>query len=1188
MYLKSIEVQGFKSFANKIKFDFHNGITGIVGPNGSGKSNVADAVRWVFGEQSAKQLRGSNMQDVIFAGTEIRKPQSFACVTLALDNTDRALNIDYDEVVVTRKVYRSGESEYILNDNQCRLKDIYELFYDTGIGKDGYSIIGQGQVERILSGKAEERRELFDEAAGIVKFKKRKQVALKKLENEQNNMVRVNDILGELEKQVGPLKKQAETAKEYLTLRDELKSYDMNAFLLDNESLTKTLTETEKNLEITDKQLSDKQKSLDDLKAQYQDIEEELALLDQRIEQVRGTVNESMNVKADLNGKIQAVTEKIHMEEQNIEHFENRIQELSDGIKAREDQIQNNQETITLSDQEKEQIEHDYAEKSAALHELEAKIKLYRETIETSHGATVDLLTQKGEINARLQELSAYIDQNQIRFNEYQTRFDDCETKKAALEVEINELSASVEENQKEYDAKQEEIVELQAEIDSTARKLIETQRDYNDYSQKYQVEKSRVETLRAMHERYDGYNPAVRVMMDKKKEMPSICGVVADLFKTKPEYQTCVETALGGNFQNIVVEKEETAKKLINYLKENKSGRATFLPLDSITPSEAIKDNGVFKEQGVLGTVDSLVSYEKKYENVAKYLMGRFLAVDTMDNALQIARKYRYTIRIVTLSGEFLNVGGSITGGAMQTKSAVLNRTEELDRLAKAAEENRTKAEELTKTLNQLRQLQQSDTVLMSDLREELEEIQGKNLAAKATLDSKKREATALNLEEKEAKSSMDSVSSELDNYQSEKKGISEALQNLEMIASNSTDSTNDAKKFLEDAENNQQELAKTVNELSLSLARSEQAKEFKQENLSRLTEEIQKSKEDIHTLKENIIASKETIGLHEETIESLNAALKDADANSGDFENTLKMLTDERDSMSKKERSYFDERDHLSEVIHDLEREQDRLISNKERAEEKLDNLTTYLWEEYNLTPSEAEKFKDNSLDDETPSQIRKHANELKSKIKALGNININAIDAYAEVSERYEFLKGQHDDLVAAEESLQSIINDLDDGMRKQFNEKFALIQAEYDRVFKELFGGGTGTIQLAPDMDVIDADISIISQPPGKKLQNMMQLSGGEKALSAIALIFAIYNLKPSPFCILDEIEAALDESNVGRFNNYLKKLTEKTQFILITHRRGTMVASDRLYGITMQEKGVSTLVSVNLVEGQLDA
>jgi len=1187
VYLKTLEITGFKSFPDKTVINFGEGITSIVGPNGSGKSNISDAIRWVLGEQSTRTLRGNKMEDVIFAGTALRKGAGFAEVALTIDNAAHILKIDYDLVTIARRYYRSGESEYIINDNQCRLKDINELFYDTGIGKEGYSIIGQGQIDKILSGKPEERRELFDEAAGIVKFKKRKNVTLKKLDSERESMVRITDIMTELERQVGPLARQSETAKTYLKLRDELKTYDLNAFLLDHKSMSEQLTKTEENLDIVNRDIREREQEDADLKKEYADIDETIARLDERIEGVRTSAGESGTLWNTLEGRINVVSEQINTEKTNTEHYETRLREIDAEIAEKDQAVTAGQEEAAAKREELLQAEQEAQEKQEELKALELKVSLYRNNIEESHGKVVDLLNEKTETAARLQHLNTLLEQNALRLSEYAGRVSELDEKGAELNAVIAGLEEKNAEAEKNLSELEEELSRAQEELKEAEEGYNDVQHEINDCMQRYQIAKSRLDTLKSMAERYEGFNAAIRRVMDVRHTYGGVCGVIADLISVDNQYQTAIETALGGAVQNIVTETENDAKRYVQYLKENRAGRATFLPLDSIRPGGGVQDKKVFSERGVIGTADTLVKRDAKYDRAIRYLLERFLVVDTIDNALAVAKKYRYTLRIVTLDGESLNVGGSITGGAFKTTNNVLGRNSELESIEKEANENRDKAEALKKKLNQYRQLRESTIVEIDDIQEDVRTANKEFAEVRAELDSKRREISMLALEKKENESRISEAEEEKRTAEIERDTISEAVNALENAGSENTDTADQTKALLEEAEA-ALAIVRTENDaLNLKCAGISQSIDFLTENGERLIGEIEHLQDDKERFHESVAESGEAVRERLQEIEELKAQLQEAKESASGFEETLKSLTEEREAFNASQHEFFNKRDALSSMLNDLTREQLRLQAQQEKLEEKLESQTEYLWSEYELVPSEAENYRDESLDLSNPQGIRRHAQELKSQIKALGNVNVNSIDQYKEVSERYEFLKGQYDDLVTAEQSLVDIVNELDEGMRQQFKEKYEQICVEYDRIFKELFGGGQGTIVLEEGADIIDADITIISQPPGKKLQNMMQLSGGEKALSAIALIFAIQSLKPSPFCLLDEIEAALDDSNVGRFNGYLHNLTDFTQFILITHRRGTMVAADRLYGITMQEKGVSTLVSVNLVEQDLD-
>ena len=1186
MYLKSIEVQGFKSFANRILFDFHNGITAIVGPNGSGKSNVADAVRWVFGEQSAKQLRGSNMQDVIFAGTELRKPQSFASVKITLSNEDRALAIDYDTVSVTRKVFRSGESEYLINDNPCRLRDIMELFYDTGIGKEGYSIIGQGQIDKILSGKADDRRELFDEAAGIVKFKKRKTAALRRLENERASMLRLTDIMKELERQVGPLERQSETAKKYLRLRDELKSYDLNAFLLDQASFSAQLQDTEEKLSALLKELAEKKAEEEQLEKRYDALDEEVRSLNTQLEELRDKANESGLSYNSIEGRIRVAGEKIRAEENNKTVIKERLLVITDAENKHQEELQEIDVRLAALKEQAEEADLEHESAKRRLKESSVQVELYQKNVEAQHGEIVSLLNEKSETSARMTALDTLIREHTQREQEASVHLQELKRRLETIKEEEEKLESELSSTITLLKEKRSEQEEAEAFYKETLEAYTNADNRLSELARNYQVQRSRLETLRNMAERYEGYNSAVRRLMEVRQRFPGMLGVVADLIRVEDRYRTAVETALGGSIQNIVTDTEASAKALVAYLKENRAGRATFLPLDSLRPGETRYDPAVLREDGVIGFADTLVDCDERFNKVVKYLLSRFLVAEDLDRALKVARKYRYSLRIVTLEGDFLSVGGSITGGAFKNNQNLLGRHDELDRLAEEVTAAKKEQETLERNMLRLRQQRDSAAEETDALSEEIASISLKGAEKKADLDARKRLLTGLDLELREENTRIHTLQTEKADAETELSSIREAVSKLEEVGNETAGSREESQQLLEDALKEQEAIRTEEAEIVLRIEKLRGEQNYAEETKARLQNELSGYLSEREELAKRSAHSDEVILEENSGIEALKEELKKMEEANQEFAKALRDLAEDRDTKSLSLRELFDLRGAMNETLSDLTREEVRLESGKEKIEERLDGLVEYLWNEYAMTPSEAESVKNEHLLEETPAEIRRRARELKQEIRGLGNVNVNAIEEFKEIGERYSFMKTQYEDLQKAEASLVEIVEDLDRGMRAQFAEKFEQIRVEYDRVFKELFGGGNGNILLAPGEDIIDADISVISQPPGKKLQNMLQLSGGEKALSAIALIFAIQNLKPSPFCLLDEIEAALDESNVGRFTAYLKKLKENTQFILITHRRGTMTAADRLYGITMQEKGVSTMVSVNLVDEQL--
>ena len=1184
MYLKSIEVQGFKSFANKIRFEFHNGITGIVGPNGSGKSNVADAVRWVFGEQSAKQLRGGSMQDVIFAGTQLRKQQSFASVSITMDNSDRMLNTDTDEVTVTRKLYRSGESEYILNGSTCRLKDIYEIFYDTGIGKEGYSIIGQGQIDRILSVRPEERRELFDEAAGIVRFKKRKAAAEKKLESEQASMYRITDIMAELEKQTGPLFRQSETAKQYLKLRDELKNLDINAFLYDYSSLNSQLDRNTENLDTVEKQLSDGQAEEQQLRSQYETLDEALKTLDVQIEDVRSSMQDASGKSSELNARIQVAMEQINTLNNDMRHYESRTAFLDAETARLAEKAANDESELEKCRTKRSALEKEIAEVQQTLSTQDQRLSFLRDELNESRDALLDLLNEKSGFTAKLQHFDTLNEENEHRLDEQEKLSDRLKNRKQEITGSLKELRGDFGDAQKALNHKREELDLLKADLQEAEDECRSSERSINDLMQRYQILKSRLDTMHNLAERYEGYGSAVRRVMEEKKAEKGILGVVADLIHVDQDYETAVETALGGSIQNIVTEDEQTAKRMITLLKDNKAGRATFLPLQSIEPRKK-PDDRILKEPGMIGCADTLVKCEQRLQPVVQYLLGHFVVADNIDHALAAANKFHHSVRIVTKDGESLSIGGAISGGAYRNASNLLGRSREIQELEQSVRETREKGEAANRTYNQKKQLRSSLMVEASDMEEEVSRDTIRLREIQINIDQKERELVMTDTELREAESRLQEIQKELKAAEDGKKTVLDDMKALEARGSESTDTRERTQKLLDEAEQEREDSAKKLQEHQVTLAKLNQAEEFLTESIQSTRGEIDQYRMEKQTLSVQSGGYEKAVAEKEAEITQLREEMKTADSEAFNKNTELQNLMKTREAHSEEQRRFFDLRDSLNTVINDLTKEQYRLQSQHEKYEERLDGLTEYLWAEYQLTPSEAEHYRDDTLKGHTA--LKREVNGLKAQIRALGNVNVNAIEQYKEVSERYEFMKAQYEDLTEAEKKLREIINDLEQGMRKQFAESFEAIKNEFNVVFQDLFGGGSGTIRLDEDEDIISAGISIIAQPPGKKLQNMMQLSGGEKALTAIALIFAIQNLKPAPFCLLDEIEASLDDSNVGRFTDYLKKLSDHIQFIVITHRRGTMTASDRLYGITMQEKGVSTLVSVNFIEEQLD-
>ncbi|MGN8753310.1 chromosome segregation protein SMC [Blautia sp. HCP3S3_C4] len=1184
MYLKNIEVQGFKSFAQKINFEFHNGITGIVGPNGSGKSNVGDAVRWVLGEQSAKSLRGGNMQDVIFSGTETRKPLSYASVAITLDNSDHKLPVEFNEVTVTRRLYRSGESEYLINGSNCRLKDINEMFYDTGIGKEGYSIIGQGQIDRILSGKPEERRELFDEAAGIVKFKRRKNTTVKKLEEERQNLVRVTDILSELTRQLGPLEKQSETAKIYLAKREALKELDVNMFLLEYSSTAESLKELGEKHRLAQENLEDTQKEYEQTRVEYDRLEQELEELNTRMDALRMESQEQALHKQQLEGQINVLNEQILAGVQNEDHYRGRLKTIEEELAVREaSRKELEEEKSDLYSQLKE-VRSRLKDEEEKLNTAQENIRTCTQAVEEGKNEIIEILNSRANTKGKAQRFDAMMEQADIRKAEISQRI-------LRLKSEEEEQQTILRKAQEQYDSitesihsANEECDRLNQEVGNIQEKLKEQTVQLEKEQTSYHREASRLESLRNLTERYDGYGNSIRRVMEQKERVPGIQGVVADLIQVNKDYEVAIETALGGSIQNIVTDNEQTAKTLIEFLKKNRYGRATFLPMSSISPRGEFSPREALKEPGVIGVASELVTTAPQYQQIARFLLGRVLVVDHIDHAIAIGRKYRHSLRMVTIEGESLSPGGSMTGGAFKNNSNLLGRRREIEELEKGVAKLKSEVAMIQKAMEDNRNRRNVLRDAIADFQDKLRQQYIEQNTAKMNIAQQEEKAEEIRGGYEQINRDKEQIRRQMLEIRQDHEQIARELESSRQDEQELESFIEEKQAELDQWKEEETKLTRELEEIRLQASSLDQKNRFDQENLNRLNSETQTLENEQKSIYESLAHSSEEMEQKKLTIQELKTEAANSGIQAQEAKLQLEKWQKEKEKRNGKHKEFFEKRDQLSGQIGLLDKECFRLKSQMDKLEESREERISYMWEEYEITPNNALSYRKEELTD--LPEMKKQVAQIKEEIRRLGSVNVNAIEDYKDLLERHTFLSGQYNDLITAEKTLEQIIQELDEGMRKQFTEKFAEIQREFDKAFKELFGGGKGTLELDEEADILEAGIRITSQPPGKKLQNMMQLSGGEKALTAIALLFAIQNLKPSPFCLLDEIEAALDDSNVGRFAGYLQKLTKNTQFIIITHRRGTMNAADRLYGITMQEKGVSTLVSVDLVENQL--
>ncbi len=1186
MYLKSIEVHGFKAFANKIRFEFDGGITGIVGPNGSGKSNVADAVRWVLGEQSAKQLRGSSMQDVIFSGTESRKPMGFAYVSLTLDNSDHKLPVSYDEVTVGRRVYRSGESEYLLNGVECRLRDVQELFFDTGIGKEGYSIIGQGQIDKILSGKPEERREIFDEAAGITKVKKRKLQTEKSLEEERQNLARVNDIVTELEGRIGPLEKQYEKALVYLKYKEELKAREVNQFLMEYEKNSTVKEELDSKLKTVSDDLTDAQSAYEQAKTEYDTLygeaerkREQLAEAKERRANGQVELEKTIGERNVLGEQITAVAQKDAQTAEQLDKVQQKIAEKEEELAHYFDKQKDYDEQLKELGRVKEQADELLGEMKANINAMLLEEQQYNASHIACIQADTDLKTELERNNTLLEQYAIKRAETNAKLLRFKEEADEAKRQVDEAEEALKTAVTAVSDASEAYSRKEARVKELSNEI-ADADKLWEQKK-------KRAIEvASKMETMKNLVERYDGYAGTVRKVMEQKKQFPGIHGVVADIIQVDARYETAIETALGGNIQNVVTDSTDTAKALIQYLKTNHLGRATFIPLSDIRAKKDEFETEVFTKKGVIGIAASLVETDERYREAIAYLLGRFLVVDTIDHAIAIEKQYKQKLRIVTLEGELFQPGGAVSGGAFKSNSNLLGRRREVEELEEADRVCREEAEVCGAAIAKFRKEREQLRNELELGRTALQELMVAQNTAKMNLDHIMEQNKGLLNTREVLVEEVAAAEAECERIKENNRSLQEQIEENALRGEQDRIHAEEIHNRMETLRSEEDAASAEAVRVLTEYTGLKQSVGYQRDNGERLNREIHTLKQEEQELKDIRKAAAKEAEEKQAGICELENTQKRLEQDIQTTEEEIETLGQQVEAFNGQNKELFEKREELSRSLSLLDKEQFRLQNQKEKLDDQLDSQTHYMWEEYQLTYTQAAELRSDIYDNSVLN--RKAIYELKNQIRELGNVNVNAIEEYRETKERYEFLSGQRDDISKAEQTLTEIIASLDEEMRKQFTDTFEQLKVRFDSVFKELFDGGKATLSLSEDEDILEAGILITVQPPRKKLQNMMQLSGGEKALTAISLLFAILDLRPSPFCLLDEIEAALDDSNVSRFAQYLHKLTKDTQFIVITHRRGTMAAADALYGITMQEKGVSTLVSVNLIENELDA
>ena len=1180
MYLKALEIQGFKSFPDKTVLNFGEDITAIVGPNGSGKSNVSDAIRWVMGEQSSKSLRGAKMEDVIFGGTEKRSQMGFAQVTLVLDNTEHIFpRMEESEVAVTRRYYRSGESEYYINKQSVRLRDVNELFMDTGMGREGYSIVGQGKIDEILSVKSADRREIFEEAAGISKFRHRKEETERKLGRTEENLVRINDKIAELELQVGPLRSQAEKAKKYLILRDELRTLEISVWL---ENLDKIKTDSIKlntDYALAQQELERANAALDELYAASEQFAEKAHANDMEQERLRTECAELDAKRSEEDAAVAVLRTGIEHNRASIERVENDLRDQSGRAESLTAQIAAKHARIEELAAQAAELEEELRAFLAQAEELartageagsEVEALRAREALAASDAA--DCRADVSAINAGLAELAE---------------------RRATLEAESESVDGQLTEKRRAASASRRALEEAQEEADAVRNiisghtlkmegrvKREETARQKSiDLTMEKNNLDSRIHLLSEMEKEYEGFNKAVRLIMQaaEKNALRGVHGPVANLMTTDKRYAVAIEIALGAGMQNVVVDREEDAKSAINFLKQRDGGRATFLPLTAIR-GDVLREAGVEREYGYVGVASQLVQFDKRYAEIFNNLLGRTVVVEDMDCGIAIARKYSNRFRIVTLDGQVLNRGGSMTGGSVSRSAGILSRANELKELTARRE---ALTEKLDAALREADEAKRDLNAAQYELDVAREQQRGAEDAVLRLTGEKKQYdmlLESLRARESDIAAELESITARTEELKKAAAAREEEIKKHEAEAARCRAESEEKLAGQNELQRDSAHLGDEIAARKSTLAGFTAERETTERALGDLETLAQQMRGDedgrralIEDYRAKIKAAEEEIAQHDAVTASLRADAEKRRAELAELAEAKLTLEGERSANDRRYRE-------CNELLSQTQAAAGRLEQKRVTAAMEEKQILDKLWESYELSHSAAQEQR---IELESVPKASRRINELKREINGLGNVNVGAIEEFDRVNTRYTYLTGQRDDVEKAKEELLGVIENITSEMTVIFKEQFALIRESFQETFLELFGGGKATLELEDENAVLDCGIEIKVQPPGKALKTLSLLSGGEKAFVAIALYFAILKVHPTPFCVMDEIEAALDEPNVIRVAHYMRRICDKTQFIVITHRRGTMEAADVLYGVTMQERGVSKVLTINM-------
>lgn len=1179
MLLKRLELQGFKSFADKTVLDFMDGTTAVVGPNGSGKSNISDAIRWVMGETSAKSLRGSNMQDVIFTGTQTRKGLNYAEVSLVLDNSNRDFNVEFDEVIVTRRLFRSGESVYQINRANCRLKDVNELFMDTGLGRDGYSIIGQGNVSQILSTKAEDRRSIFEEAAGVSKYKYKKDEAIRKLSSVDDNLVRIGDISSELESQLGPLLRQSEKARKYLGIYGEMKQLDINLSII---ALDKNKADTES----ADEKYRSVEEELEDVRSQETENERIMnSLYDESKE--RDDEKTEVNSKLIQNESgISSYGTDINIIKNNIKNNEiniDRIKREIDGIKKRDteraDEIRINESEISEKTRESENIASSLSGAIAASDDCDTRISEIDGRISESRNEYFARENEIAQLNERANGIetlrNSFLERKESVSGEIRAFNEGIENTRKDIENTKNDISAA----HKKLSGMRENIEDLTERRGKAEAGLKETNAALNEKQVEYNSKSSKKKILEGLENDYAGYARSVKAVLTAKElKGLSIYGTISGLVDVEKKYVLAVETALGGALQNIIVESEQDAKAAIAYLRRTGGGRATFLPVTSVKGRTLDNAAEISSSPGYIGIASELIKYDRKYDGIFRSLLGRVVVADNIDNAIAISRKFGYRFKVVTLEGDVLNAGGSMSGGSVNKQSGFLSRATEVKELTanlvslgRVIDGLRKKREEQSSEFSLCESQLGTFVPLMREYENDVIRLEN----TLSMLEKSLEESGKSNLEDEleTIEKNLRETADEIAEYIAKASSLRTKNKQLEEMMAELVDSRNEIVEKKNEITARNSDITDRIAELNKDIALKRQAVET-------LKRELENSKREIAEREEHMAELFEGCEKYKKSIEEKEKLLESAKSLSEEIRGRLRAIDERKAEISEKMKQFRGVNKDITNRIIELQNELVRLENRRTKLRSDRESTINRIWDDYELTYSEAVELK---TETENIKEATEHLAELKRKIRALGSVNMDSIEEYKAVKERYEFMTKQKADLEKSKDNLVKLIDSMEDLMKEHFSEQFTEINKAFSEVFTELFGGGRGKLYLSDPDNILTSGIEIEVQLPGKGLQNINLYSGGEKSFIAIALLFAILRVKPTPFCILDEIDAALDDVNVSRFATYLKNYIDTTQFIVITHRRGSMEAASVLYGVTMQESGVSKLLSLQLDE-----